>query len=173
MVIQFILVQFGGDFTKTQPLSFVQWMFCIGIGFLSLPLGVLIRLIPVPPEKIPVRLPVVDEARPLLVQIDRGKMENNEHEAVELSSIGIRPLEGNRSVTQNWAIASQVLTQVRVVSAFRRSTHPNVSIYTSRSSRPSSLTHTLSLSFSLSLSPSLSFSRIATSNNHNKCFKGR
>ena len=37
--LQFILVQFLGDFARTVPLSFVQWCFCILFGALSLPTG--------------------------------------------------------------------------------------------------------------------------------------
>lgn len=44
---QYILVQYGGDFVKTSPLSPDQWYKCILLGALSLPLGGLMRLIPV------------------------------------------------------------------------------------------------------------------------------
>lgn len=51
IVFQFIIVQFGGEFSQTQALTVGQWFSCIGIGFLSLPVGLLIRLIPVPKSK--------------------------------------------------------------------------------------------------------------------------
>lgn len=46
-VAQYFLVQYGGDFVKTTPLNQDQWIRCIVLGALSLPLGGLMRLIPV------------------------------------------------------------------------------------------------------------------------------
>jgi magnesium-transporting ATPase (P-type) len=46
-VAQVFIVQFGGEFVRTAPLSGDQWMKCICLGALSLPLGGLMRLIPV------------------------------------------------------------------------------------------------------------------------------
>ncbi|CAG8446397.1 7259_t:CDS:2 [Acaulospora morrowiae] len=43
---QFIIVTFGGAAFQTQKLSVVQWAICVGLGFLSIPVGALIRLIP-------------------------------------------------------------------------------------------------------------------------------
>lgn len=45
---QYIIVQHGGDFVKTAPLNPDQWLKCIALGALSLPLGGVMRLIPVP-----------------------------------------------------------------------------------------------------------------------------
>lgn len=44
---QYAIVQFGGDFVRTVPLDADQWVKCILLGALSLPLGGLMRLIPV------------------------------------------------------------------------------------------------------------------------------
>ena len=46
-IAQYFLVQYGGDFVKTTPLDPEQWIKCILLGSLSLPLGGLMRLIPV------------------------------------------------------------------------------------------------------------------------------
>uniref|UniRef100_A0A6B2KX59 Calcium-transporting ATPase n=1 Tax=Arcella intermedia TaxID=1963864 RepID=A0A6B2KX59_9EUKA len=47
---QVILVQFGGNVVKTVPLSVEQWLVCIAFSILSLPFGLLLRLIRVPLE---------------------------------------------------------------------------------------------------------------------------
>lgn len=44
---QYILVEFGGEFVKTVGLSHEQWVMSFLLGALSLPLGGLMRLIPV------------------------------------------------------------------------------------------------------------------------------
>lgn len=43
---QVVIVFFGGDAFKTTPLNLGQWAICILLGFFSLPLGMVIRLIP-------------------------------------------------------------------------------------------------------------------------------
>ncbi|ORX44182.1 calcium-translocating P-type ATPase [Piromyces finnis] len=43
---QVIIVFFGGSAFKTTPLNLGQWAICILLGFFSLPLGMVIRLIP-------------------------------------------------------------------------------------------------------------------------------
>ncbi|ORY21723.1 calcium-translocating P-type ATPase [Neocallimastix californiae] len=45
-VAQFLIVTFGGDAFKTTSLNAAQWGICILLGFLSLPLGMILRLIP-------------------------------------------------------------------------------------------------------------------------------
>lgn len=45
-IAQVIIVTFGGDAFKTEPLNIGQWAICIFLGFLSLPLGALIRMVP-------------------------------------------------------------------------------------------------------------------------------
>jgi len=54
IVVQFIIVQFGGDFAQTRALNGTQWMGCLIIGALSIPWGVMLRLIPIT-EPEPVR----------------------------------------------------------------------------------------------------------------------
>ena len=46
-IAQYFLVTFGGDFVRTVPLSHEQWGKCILLGALSLPVGGLMRIIPV------------------------------------------------------------------------------------------------------------------------------
>jgi len=45
-VAQFFIVEYGGEFVRTVPLSKEQWIKCILLGALSLPLGGLMRFIP-------------------------------------------------------------------------------------------------------------------------------
>jgi Ca2+-transporting ATPase len=44
-LIQVLIVQFGGDFFSTTPLSMNQWLLSVAIGSLVLPFGWLLRLI--------------------------------------------------------------------------------------------------------------------------------
>mmetsp|Transcript_16664 Transcript_16664/g.65081 ORF Transcript_16664/g.65081 Transcript_16664/m.65081 type:complete len:961 (-) Transcript_16664:40-2922(-) len=46
-VTQVVFVQFGGSFTQCAPLSWEMWLFCIGVGALSIPFGFVYRAIPV------------------------------------------------------------------------------------------------------------------------------
>ncbi|KAJ3452498.1 cation transporting atpase [Anaeramoeba flamelloides] len=51
VIVQFIVVQFVGTFFYTEPLTAMEWFWCIFLGFISLPLGLLFRYIPVPDDK--------------------------------------------------------------------------------------------------------------------------
>lgn len=46
VVFQVIIVEFGGEAFKTEKINNVQWAICVVLGLLSLPVGVIIRLIP-------------------------------------------------------------------------------------------------------------------------------
>eukprot|EP01039_Chlorochromonas_danica_P006079 gene6079-6693_t len=45
-VAQFLIVEFGGDFVRTTPLSVQQWKQCVALAAFSLPLGGLMRCLP-------------------------------------------------------------------------------------------------------------------------------
>lgn len=47
VVAQYFIVEFGGDFVKTAPLTQDQWLKCISLGALSLPVGAIMRLFPI------------------------------------------------------------------------------------------------------------------------------
>ena len=47
VVCQFFIVEYGGSFVKTVGLTHEQWVKCVLLGSLSLPLGALMRFIPV------------------------------------------------------------------------------------------------------------------------------
>ena len=44
---QWLIVEFGGDFTQTTPLSLSEWQSTVGYGAFSIPFGFIMRLIPV------------------------------------------------------------------------------------------------------------------------------
>ncbi|KAJ5075182.1 cation transporting atpase [Anaeramoeba ignava] len=52
IVLQTLIVEFGGAFFSTKKLTWAEWLVCIIIGSLSIPVGFLIRLIHVPPDKV-------------------------------------------------------------------------------------------------------------------------
>jgi len=47
VLAQYGIVEFGGDFTKTAPLSLDQWLRTVGLASVTLPLGVAMRYVPV------------------------------------------------------------------------------------------------------------------------------
>ncbi|CAK9251024.1 unnamed protein product [Sphagnum jensenii] len=44
---QIFLVQLGGDYMKTAPLNWMQWLITVALGAMTLPIGALMRFIPV------------------------------------------------------------------------------------------------------------------------------
>jgi magnesium-transporting ATPase (P-type) len=44
---QIMLVEVGGEFLKTRPLTIYQWLITVALGAIALPVGVLMRLIPI------------------------------------------------------------------------------------------------------------------------------
>ena len=47
VIFQFIIIQFLGDFANTTPLTFNQWITCIFIGFIGMPIAAIVKMIPV------------------------------------------------------------------------------------------------------------------------------
>jgi len=72
--VQFLIVQYGGEFTQTAPLSKQQWFFCVALGAFAIPWGALLRLIPVSAAGNPVFQDVVEEAPD--VEIRQAKTSN-------------------------------------------------------------------------------------------------
>eukprot|EP01018_Ginkgo_biloba_P006567 Gb_12864 [translate_table: standard] len=48
LVLQVLIVEFLEKFASTTKLDWKQWLICIGIGFISWPLAVIVKTIPVP-----------------------------------------------------------------------------------------------------------------------------
>ena len=46
VVLQVCLIEFTGAFTKTSPLSLSQWLITCAMGFVSMPVGIMMRWIP-------------------------------------------------------------------------------------------------------------------------------
>jgi len=44
---QYVIVTYGGDFTQTHPLTASEWKITSGLGFVSIPIGFIMRQIPV------------------------------------------------------------------------------------------------------------------------------
>ena len=47
VISQWVIIEYGGDFTQTYPLSTYEWIVTVGYGALSIPIGYLMRLFPV------------------------------------------------------------------------------------------------------------------------------
>eukprot|EP01103_Thecamoeba_quadrilineata_P002746 TRINITY_DN12642_c0_g1_i1.p1 TRINITY_DN12642_c0_g1~~TRINITY_DN12642_c0_g1_i1.p1 ORF type:complete len:989 (-),score=241.99 TRINITY_DN12642_c0_g1_i1:45-3011(-) len=95
VVVQFLMVQFAGAWAQTTALNAQEWFVCVGLGFISLPIGILLRFIPVPADKTRV---IPDREDELLLPDTR-----------------------TLSVFESkWKIARKVLAQIRVINAFRR-----------------------------------------------------
>lgn len=47
IVAQWFIIEFGGDFTQTYPLSYAEWKFTVLLGAGSIPVGYIMRRIPV------------------------------------------------------------------------------------------------------------------------------
>jgi P-type Ca2+ transporter type 2C len=45
--LQVMLIEVGGEFMKTSPLNLNQWLYTMGLGLLSFPVGIIMRFIPV------------------------------------------------------------------------------------------------------------------------------
>jgi len=49
--VQALIVQWGGQAIRCAPLNWLQWLYCVGIAYFSLPWGFCLRLITVPLEE--------------------------------------------------------------------------------------------------------------------------
>ena len=47
ILFQYLIVTFGGEFTRTSPLTADEWLETVAFGLISLPIGFLMRFIPV------------------------------------------------------------------------------------------------------------------------------
>jgi len=93
-VIQFLIIEFAGSFVQVTSLNWQEWLVCVLIGAISLPVGFVLRFVPVPAEKIAEpepSTPLLPEDRTLSV------------------------------VASKWRLAKKILIQIQVVRAFRRS----------------------------------------------------
>jgi len=104
LAVQVVLIQFGGNFANTVPLNLYQWLFCVGVGFLTLPFGLILRFIPVAKEVQTKKFyDKLSETDPLLQRVD----------IVESAQ--------STKAEEHWKLLRDRITQLRVISAFRRS----------------------------------------------------
>lgn len=47
VVFQIIIVEYLGTFANTTPLSLVQWIFCLSVGYVGMPIATYLKQIPV------------------------------------------------------------------------------------------------------------------------------
>eukprot|EP00727_Mastigamoeba_balamuthi_P001079 m51a1_g10969 putative p-type atpase (1014) ;mRNA; f:262400-266204 len=89
MSMQYLIIQYGGDFASTRPLTHRQWGLCIGLAALGLPWGFALKFIPVPAEK---------------KSVVAGVQAPREHSAVGAAA---------------WGKAKKAMRKTQAVSAFR------------------------------------------------------
>ncbi|CAM9879956.1 unnamed protein product, partial [Phaeothamnion confervicola] len=46
VISQFFIIEYGGDFTRTDPLTVSEWISTVLMGAQALPLGVFMRMLP-------------------------------------------------------------------------------------------------------------------------------
>ncbi|KAI1293186.1 hypothetical protein EDD11_008498 [Mortierella claussenii] len=82
---QYVIVQFGGQAFKTVPLTLNQWLITLAIGSLSLPVGLVLRLLPssLIPEAV---ISHKSEAREPLVSTGRLRWEGATNQLVSQSN---------------------------------------------------------------------------------------
>jgi len=127
--VQVIIVEFGGDFSKTTSLNAQTWGLCIGVGFISIPVGFLLRFVPTPADKThgpPPEL-AADESELTLIETSEAEKRprkssrarrTDEIEDAMVNNYFAPPKR--RTAVGNWAFAKRVLWQVQVIKAFRK-----------------------------------------------------
>lgn len=117
IVLQAIIVQFGGEAFKTSGLGWQAWLVSIAVGFGSLPVGILVRLLPEwgSPETVQ---PSVESEGPTGIVVEGVEMEQRPTGTEKtLQSIASLPSD---ATLQRWNTAiRRTQMQVRVVNAFR------------------------------------------------------
>lgn len=51
VILQYAIVTFGGEWTRTSPLTQEQWMITVAFGLISFPVGFFMRFIPCPEDE--------------------------------------------------------------------------------------------------------------------------
>jgi len=78
IVVQWLIIEFGGEFASTVPLSLNQWLISIGIGFMSIPVSLVLRCIPItePVEERQRKTPSVAQMKRMESIKNWGKLRN-------------------------------------------------------------------------------------------------
>jgi len=96
VIVQILLVELGYSFAQTTQLNIYQWLYCIILSFVTLPLGVLLKFIPVPEPKKKEKEKKKLEMESLVVEIDPNSEKDN---------LSRRP----RTAQENWKLARDAL----------------------------------------------------------------
>jgi magnesium-transporting ATPase (P-type) len=119
MIVQYVIVEYGGDFVKTTPLTADQWIKCVLLGALSLPVGGLMRCIPAydsPRDLVPVsslirrsRLTASKAGQPKK-PIEAGN--STLSMLVWLATVAVIPAVTYRVFEEHWAPSVQIASTV-------------------------------------------------------------
>lgn len=119
VVLQAIIVQFGSKVfhVPASGLDGYQWLTCIAIGFGTLPVGVLVRLLP----DFDINLNFLTCGRKKGNDLEEGAEEGNREDPMQ--EIKAAPTESKRLL---WKKAINKTTmQIRVIKAFQEPSHPS------------------------------------------------
>jgi len=134
VAVQFLLTHFGGSFAQTHPLTVIQWLCCVVIGFISLPYGILLRGI--------FRFKEAERVHPSPVA-EKGKGKEKETRIEIVPAEGAlppkkkeeeKPLLPPRPVSLNWRRAQDVMTEVNVLTTLRHYKRPKTNYPTKKHS---------------------------------------
>lgn len=120
VIVQFLIVQFGGTAAGTTGLDGPQWLYCVVVGLFCIPFGdpillhnrslffkgVLIRYIPVPDEKGVSVSELKDIEAPLLQAEKDTDSSDGEQPIDEKYDINLREV---RTAKENWEIARKAV----------------------------------------------------------------
>jgi len=118
IVVQFVMVQFAGSFADTHPLNWSQWLACIVIAFITLPYGLLLRLVVRIKDREPVRNKYLEmkEEKGKEKGKEKEKEKDMEKEGEKIPLMGREREQQSERATQRWRSAKRKMS---VVSAFR------------------------------------------------------
>eukprot|EP01100_Stratorugosa_tubuloviscum_P004637 TRINITY_DN2167_c0_g1_i7.p1 TRINITY_DN2167_c0_g1~~TRINITY_DN2167_c0_g1_i7.p1 ORF type:complete len:1023 (+),score=555.41 TRINITY_DN2167_c0_g1_i7:262-3330(+) len=122
VVVQFLIVEFGGKWASTVPLNLQQWISCVVIGFVSMPFGFLLKFIPIPNDKPGERL-FDPESGDGLTEEQANYSSTSGSSGVPHVTASVSSSSAQTALIQTkskWAIARRVLAEIRVIQAFRR-----------------------------------------------------
>jgi len=124
--IQALFVEFGSDFTETVHLEWWKWFICIGLGALELPLGFLIRFIPIDNiDANPTPLETALETAPEYKQVEPAATTNEPF--IDKPPTPVEPypaptgkaVRNSRAVKRRWSLVRMAVKQIGVIGAFK------------------------------------------------------
>eukprot|EP00026_Physarum_polycephalum_P001291 Phypoly_transcript_01292.p1 GENE.Phypoly_transcript_01292~~Phypoly_transcript_01292.p1 ORF type:complete len:1073 (+),score=214.03 Phypoly_transcript_01292:60-3221(+) len=140
IVVQIIFVEFGGDFTNTHKLVYWEWFICVILGLIELPIGLLVRFIPIEnrdygPAPDPIPIEAAPEYKPVETQHDVAHAQReplftagpgasasaaNGPAVYQITPPAKQPNQRNsRAVKRRWSLVRTAVKQIGVLSAFK------------------------------------------------------